>query len=416
MKETKDTKEVNATKNPTTLDLSMPKPKVTKISRLAGISIIVLLLGLFGVAFFSLNNNNNYKTQNNAAEQSDTQASTDDKAWYRDKPNSVVSKLSAAANSNDAALDKVSQFSKTSSKEQMQFEKMKQDAYLQAISSSLTPSDMGVQAISSIPSNSGNDSNNNSSLDPSLRKLPLSNEQIQKLTGAFGTEGSIGQNLQTEKQSFLENMAKKIDKDYLDESLKKPVSPFEVQTGSIIPAELNAGISSDLPGQVTAIVRQNVYDSVTGRYLLIPQGSKLIIIYDSNIAYGQERVLPSVKRIIFPNGQSMDLEGMPASDISGYSGFHDQVDNHYGRIYGAAIIMGGIAAAFQVSQPTQNQNSINPTSTQIAAGAMGQQLAQVTTMTVSKNLNIQPTLTIRPGYQFNVNVTADMIFPKPYVG
>jgi type IV secretion system protein VirB10 len=414
MKESKDikeTKEVKTTKNPVTVDLSTPKPKVTKISRLAGIIIILILAGIFGVAIFSLSDNNHHKTQNNTAEQSDAQATADDKSWYQNKPDAVISKPKATAISSDV-LDNVSQNVTQESKEQIQFEKMKQDAYLQAISSSLSPSGIGSQIA---PSNVSH-ANNDSSLDPNLRKLPLSDEQIQKLSNAFGGEGSIGQNLQAEKQSFLEKMARKTDKDYLDESLKNPVSPFEVQAGSIIPAELGAGINSDLPGQLTAIVRQNVYDSVTGRYLLIPQGSKLIIIYDSNIAYGQERILPSVKRIIFPNGQSMDLEGMPASDISGYAGFHDQVDNHYGRIYGAAIIMGGIAAAFQVSQPPQNQNAINPNTSQIAAGAMGQQLAQVTTATVSKNLNIQPTLTIRPGYQFNVNVTADMIFPKPYVG
>jgi len=414
MKEPNEISEVReATKNPTTVDLSVPKPNVTKISGLAKIFIAAIIIVLFGVTIISLDKNTSNTTQNNTTEQSDAQATADDKSWYQGKPNAVISKQIAAANSN-TDLDNISQSPTNESKEQMQFEKMKQDAYFQAISSPLTPSDSGSTVMPpSMPSN--NNSGNNSSLDPNLRNLPLSDEQIKKLSGAFG-EGSTDQNLQAEKQSFLENAVRKTDKDYLDESLKKPVSPFEVQAGSIIPAELNAGINSDLPGQLTAIVRQNVYDSVTGRYLLIPQGSKLIILYDSNIAFGQERVLPSVKRIIFPDGQSMDLEGMPASDISGYSGFHDQVNNHYGRIYGAAIVMGGIAAAFQYSQPPQNANAINPTNSQAAAGAFGQQLAQTTTMTVSKNLNIQPTLTIRSGYQFNVNVTADMIFPKPYVG
>jgi type IV secretion system protein VirB10 len=166
---------------------------------------------------------------------------------------------------------------------------------------------------------------------------------------------------------------------------------------------------------VTAQVRQNVYDTVTGRYLLIPQGSKLIIVYDSQVAYGQSRVLPAVKRVIFPNGQSMDLEGMPGEDISGYAGFKDRVNNHYGKIYGAAIATGAIAALFQLSQPQQSSVFVNPTSTQIVASSMGQQLAQAASVTIGKGANIQPTLEIRPGYEFNVNVTADMIFPQPYV-
>lgn len=407
---------MNEFKNPTTVNLDIPKPKAERISKLAIYFIVGLLISFFVIVMFELPERPNSK-QADVSEQRDTKASTEDQSWYLSKPNSLNTNNTKVANSNSnsGVLSDELIASDASSKAQSELEKIKQEDYLKAINSSFAPSGMESDQTESQTKNENNalSENNSASLDPSQRKLPLSNEQIAKLSNDFGVSD---QNLQAEKHQFVEAVARKTDKDYLNETLKNPVSPYEVQAGNIIPAMMGGGIDSDLPGQVTATVRQNVYDSVTGRYLLIPQGSKLIIIYDSNIAFGQERVLPAVKRVIFPNGQSMDLEGMPASDVSGYAGFNDQVDNHYGKIYGAAIIMGGIAAAFQVSQPTQGSALVNPSNTQAAAGAMGQQLAQVTTTTVSKNLNIQPTLKIRPGYPFNVNITADMIFPHPYIG
>lgn len=223
------------------------------------------------------------------------------------------------------------------------------------------------------------------------------------------------QNRQQEKQAFLRVLKDKLDSNTLEERLTLPHSRFEVLAGSVIPAITASGINSDLPGQFTALVRQNVYDSVSGRYLLIPQGSKLIMLYDSQLSFGQERVLVAAKRLIFPNGQSMNLQGMPGVDSKGFSGFHDEVNNHYVKLFGSSLLLGLISAGFQLSQPQQSSSFQNPGSGQTLAAALGQQLGEVSSQMMQKNLNIQPTLMIRPGYTFNITVTADMIFPNPYL-
>lgn len=205
------------------------------------------------------------------------------------------------------------------------------------------------------------------------------------------------------------------DDDYLDSELKNPKSPYELQAGTLIPGVLITGINSDLPGQLTGQVRSNVYDSISGEYLLIPQGAKLIGAYDAKIAYGQERVLIVWQRIIFPNGQSIDLEGMAGVDMSGYAGFHDEVDNHYRKIFGSVILMSVLSAGAQLSQPQNNNDNWQaPSVGQTMAQGLGTNLLNTGTMITEKNINIQPTLEIRPGYEFNINVTKDIVFKRPY--
>jgi type IV secretory pathway VirB10-like protein len=226
----------------------------------------------------------------------------------------------------------------------------------------------------------------------------------------------LDQNMQGEKYTFLQAQSQ-LDNDYLGTTLKDPVSPYEVQAGTIIPGVLITGINSDLPGQIKGQVRSNVYDSVSGKFLLIPQGSTLVGVYDSQVAYGQERVLIVWKRIIFPNGQSINLEGMPGVDMSGYSGFQDQVNNHYSKIFGSVILMSMLSAGAQLSQPQQSSNPWQaPTVGQTMAQSLGTNLANTGTMITAKNINIQPTLEIRQGYQFNISVTKDIVFSHPYGG
>ena len=229
------------------------------------------------------------------------------------------------------------------------------------------------------------------------------------------------QNQQDEKKSFLKNIDDS-NSDYLSSRLTSAISPYEVKAGSVIPAAMISGLNSDLPGQIVAMVRDNVYDSLTRQYLLIPQGTKLIGLYDSNIAYGQERVLVIWNRLIYPNGDSINLKGMPGTDLEGYAGFHDIVDNKYWKLFGTSFVMGVITGAMQYSQNNTNPNvqvgglgvtSTNPTIGQTMAGSLGQQLGQTGLSIAQKNLNVQPTLIIRPGYLFNVMLTADIIL-KPY--
>lgn len=195
----------------------------------------------------------------------------------------------------------------------------------------------------------------------------------------------------------------------------------EVKTGSVIPAIMISGINSDLPGQLIAQVSQNVYDSATGKMLLLPQGSRLFGVYDSRIAMGQARVLIAWNRIIFPDGSSVDLGSMPGADQSGFAGFTDKTDNHYFRIFGSAFLMsmitGGMSYSMDALQPNSNSNSNNnqkPTVQQEMGTALAGQMGQASLQLLQKNVNIQPTLEVRSGYRFNLVVIKDIIFDEPY--
>jgi len=195
--------------------------------------------------------------------------------------------------------------------------------------------------------------------------------------------------------------------------------PLEIKTGAVIPAVMVTGINSDLPGNIIAQVSQNVWDTANGRQLLIPQGSKLFGVYDSRVVYGQERVLVAWNRVIFPDGSAFTLGAMPGNDMSGYAGYTDEVNNHYVRIFGSAILMSLISGGAAYTMDTLSGNSANslnstPTMQQEMASALAAQLGQTTTQLLQRNLNIKPTLEIRPGYQFNVIVTKDLVFQKPY--
>jgi len=199
----------------------------------------------------------------------------------------------------------------------------------------------------------------------------------------------------------------------LESKLINPKSPYQVQTGFIIPATLVSGINSDLPGQILAQVSQPVYDSPTGNFLLIPQGSRLIGSYSSEISYGQSRILIAWQRIIFPDGKNMDIGAMPGADGAGYAGLNDQVNNHFVRVISSAFLMSGVTAGLTMSQKKESLFTA-PTAGSALSEALGQQLGDVTARMIAKNLNIAPTLEIRPGFRFNVIVIKDMLFSKPY--
>ncbi len=201
---------------------------------------------------------------------------------------------------------------------------------------------------------------------------------------------------------------------------RTPGRPFELKTGSVIPAVMVSGINSDLPGSIIAQVGRDVYDTATGRRLLIPRGAKLYGVYDSRVVYGQSRVLAAWNRLIFPDGSSVTLGAMPGADRSGYAGFRDQVNNHYLRVFGSAVLMslisGGSAYAMdRLNNSNQDSGSSDaPTMQDSMAMALANQLGQTTARLLEKNLNIKPTLEIRPGYRFNIIVTKDIVFEAPY--
>lgn len=201
----------------------------------------------------------------------------------------------------------------------------------------------------------------------------------------------------------------------LGSKTEPPRTPFELRAGFVLPATLISGINSELPGQITAQIAQNVYDTPTGKYLLIPQGSRLVGSYSSDVQYGQARVLVAWQRIVFPDGKAMDIGSMPGADSAGYSGFKDKVNNHYVRIFGSALLMSAVTAGVSLSQDVgNNPNDDSQRASDALSEALGQQLGQVMAQMIAKNLNIAPTLEIRPGYRFNVMVTKDMTFSKPY--
>ncbi len=225
--------------------------------------------------------------------------------------------------------------------------------------------------------------------------------------GGFPQDNDAAFNGQDAKRNFLAQRTR--ESNYSPAMRTAVLSPYEMKAGTVIPAVMIGGINSDLPGQILGQVSENVYDTKTGRYLLIPQGSKLVGTYDNSVTMGQSRVLVVWKRVIFPDASSLDLDMMPGADQGGYAGFHDQVNNHYGKIFGSALMLSLFSAGIQVSQPRNSSILENPDVGQTAAGAVGQQLGQVGTQLMQRNLRIQPTLQIRPGYRFNVTVTKDLI-------
>jgi type IV secretion system protein TrbI len=220
-------------------------------------------------------------------------------------------------------------------------------------------------------------------------------------------------NGQATKESFFNQDIK--DLGYLPNKVVPQISPYELKRGSVIPATLVSGINSDLPGRITAQVSQNVYDSSTGRLLLIPQGSKLFGRYDSKVSFGQNRILVIWTDIIFPNGSTLQIGGMAGTDAAGYGGFTDQVDNHYLQTFGSAILVALIGAGTEMMLPQDNNAFGNSDSAEDAARqSFSESFGQVAEQSVSKNLNVQPTLEIRPGYRFNVLVDQDLSFPGDY--
>ena len=189
-----------------------------------------------------------------------------------------------------------------------------------------------------------------------------------------------------------------------------PASPNVLQAGAVISAALITGIRSDLPGQITAQVTENIYDSPTGRILLIPQGTRVIGQYDSGVGFGQRRVLLVWNRMIFPNGRSIVLERQPGADAEGYAGLEDGVDYHWGDLFKAAALSTLLSVGAE-SGSSSGESDIVRALRNGASNSISQTGQQI----VQRQLNIAPTLTIRPGVPVRVIVTRDLVL-EPYGG
>ena len=229
----------------------------------------------------------------------------------------------------------------------------------------------------------------------SLTSLPAGDEARVVAPGAAPSSDAA------RRQAFLERASDR--RTVSGERLVGLAAPAILQAGSVIPAALITGIRSDLPGLVTAQVTQNVYDSPTGRILLIPQGSRLIGDYDADIAFGQNRVLLAWNRLILPDGRSIVLERQPAADTQGFAGLQDGTDYHWGGVLKAALVSTLLGAGAELgSGDDGNLARAFRRGTQDSINRAGEQI-------VSRELNVRPTLTIRPGFPVRVLVTRDLV-------
>jgi type IV secretion system protein VirB10 len=235
-----------------------------------------------------------------------------------------------------------------------------------------------------------------------------------------GKDETLRQNNQDAKLEFLDGSALSDKQETNAHLVRKAISPYEVTAGMIVPAVLVTQGDSDLPGLMTGRVRENVYDSATGRHLLIPQATTIIGVYDSVVTFGQERLLVAWQRLIFPDGTKLNIGGMPGTDLIGAAGLEDQVDRHYTSIFGSSLLLSVMTAGVTLSQQNDNPSGVGQGSTQdqvknTLATALGQNLGEVGSQMLRREMNVQPTIRIRPGSRFNVLVNRDLIFEGPYL-
>lgn len=190
----------------------------------------------------------------------------------------------------------------------------------------------------------------------------------------------------------------------------------EIKTGFVIPATLLTEIESQLKGMVVGQVRQNIYDTATGQMLLIPQGTKLVGDYQSDVQYGAKRLFINWKRLVFPNGNSLDIGTMPGADMAGISGFKDKYNTHFWEMFGSSLLFSFVLAGVNLTQTPDMFDQFLPLYSRGAAGALsegvGQSLGETMSQMIRKNLNIAPDLTIRAGYLFNIMITKDIVLPE----
>ena len=238
-----------------------------------------------------------------------------------------------------------------------------------------------------------------SALRAAERARALASGDLDGLAGDAGAD-------QARKLSFLKSGPEKDI--YNPHALQKPVSPYQLMAGTIIAASMVSGLNSDLPGFVIAQVTEHVYDSVSGRFLLIPQGSRLLGRYDNIVAFGQERALVVWQRIILPDGSSVVIDNLPATDTGGYAGLSDQVDLHTWKLLKGVALATVLGVGSQLAFGSSDSDLVKALqqATQSTTNRAGQRL-------VERNLNVQPTITVRPGWPLRVIVHKDIVL-RPY--
>ena len=229
--------------------------------------------------------------------------------------------------------------------------------------------------------------------------------------GDTSRDEALAQNGQDRKRAYV---SASTDRDiYASGRLQTPASPYQVMAGTIIPAAMVTGLNSDLPGQAIATVTEPVYDTVTGRTLLIPQGSRLLGQYDAQVSFGQSRVLLVWNRLVMPDGSSIVLDRLSGADARGFAGIKDKTDSHWGRLLSGAALSTLLGIGAELGSPNRGLGDGDQTiivatgrSVQDSANQVGQQITR-------RNLNVQPTLTVRPGFPVRAIVNKDLVL-RPY--
>ncbi|MGB3450579.1 MAG: TrbI/VirB10 family protein [Giesbergeria sp.] len=227
-------------------------------------------------------------------------------------------------------------------------------------------------------------------------------------TVAQPSDPTTVQNRQEQKEAFLKGGSTETRN---SGNLQMPSSPYQVMAGTVIAAALVTGVKSDLPGDVIATVTEPVYDTATGKFLLIPQGSRILGRYNSQVSYGQSRVQMAWNRIILPDTSSLTLDNLVGTDPAGYAGVEDEIDQHWGRILAGAALTTLLGIGAELAAPENRQDGDRV----IIAGRDGLQdtVNQVGQEMTRRNMNIQPTLTSRPGLPVRIIVNRDLVL-RPY--
>ena len=236
-------------------------------------------------------------------------------------------------------------------------------------------------------------------------------ERLRELLRAAGgpDDGEGDPNRQGRKEQFTETERRF---GYSPEPRRAPLTSYELRVGTVLPAVLLGGINSDLPGLVQAQVVQDVRDTRSGEHVLIPQGSRLIGAYDSQVSFGQRRVLVVWHRVMFPDASTLELGAMPGVDEAGFAGVRDQVRTHFLRIFGSATLLSFLGAGAQLAEPQDNDPGAL-SAREILIAELAREWNQLGQEMIRRGMNVQPTLIIRPGYRFNVLVNKDLIL-APY--
>lgn len=427
------------------LDLNAggPAPKLRRLNRLPVIAAIVFVVLLFGVILYGLTTRGLYFRGDRGSDgPASNPASTYADAMKRNVPDGIIDDPTPAqvfqpapppaperpaSNPFSEAPQPVREPSAAESEEawRARIEREQREQYLREqqrqrmarlqANDSAYDSPLGIK-LSKLQTAAPGRAQQQQQADPAGS---LGNGGTADLDAAALRAGLTGQQIdpngQTSKENFFNSDLIKLG--YLPNSVVPQRSPFELKRGSVIPATLITGINSDLPGRITAQVSQNVYDSATGHRLLIPQGTRLLGRYDSKVTFGQNRVLVVWTDIILPNGSTLQIGAMAGTDAKGYGGFSDKVDRKLLQTFGSAILIAAIGAGTEMAIPRdRNSFGMENSAEYSARRTFAETFGRMAERTISRNMDVQPTLEIRPGYKFNVLVDQDMVFQGEYRG